>query len=132
MLRELVVPGEGLCVYVHVRALNVHLVTLTHRFLVLCGPRACDVDRKVTKDTSKEPTRASFGGHCPIRRKSPIRREWLCAPLNSPDTRKRRKQTRIVPKTELFQGLTPTRVSVGWESVNLKPQEGQKKQKLQT
>lgn len=62
MLRELMVPGEGLCVYVHMRVLNMHLVTLTHRFLGLCGPWACDVDRKVTKDTSREPTRASFGG----------------------------------------------------------------------
>lgn len=57
--------------------------------------------------------------------KKVINKEWLCAPLNSPDTRRRRKQTRPVPKTELFQGLAPTRVSVGWESVNLKPQEGQ-------
>lgn len=55
-------------------------------------------------------------------KKSSIRSEQLCVPLNSPDMRKKRKQTLPVPKMELFLGLMPTRVSVGLTVVQRKPQ----------
>lgn len=58
-----------------------------------------------------------------IRSKSSITREWLCVTLNSLDMRKRRKQMLPVPKTELFLGLTSTRVSAVLKFVKLKPRE---------
>lgn len=64
-----------------------------------------------------------FWGHLSIRGK-PSRREWLCVPLNSPDTKRRREQ---FLKLSSFCVFDPPEFLRGWNLLTSSPRRSHKK-----